>query len=76
MVATWVLTIAAFILIFIELNGWSAVVNPHAVMGTITTVLCFIQPLAAYFRPHPGTKRRPVFNFLHWLIGKLVYSET
>ncbi|XP_066143030.1 putative ferric-chelate reductase 1 homolog [Euwallacea fornicatus] len=69
MVLTWALTIAAFVLIFVELKAWSGENNPHAILGTITTVLCFIQPIGAYFRPHPGTAKRPIFNWLHWSIG-------
>ncbi|VVC86910.1 unnamed protein product [Leptidea sinapis] len=23
----------------------------------------------AYFRPHPGTNKRPIFNWAHWLLG-------
>ena len=75
MISTWLLTMAAFILIFIELNGWSTAINPHAVLGTITTILCFIQPIGAFFRPHPGTKRRPFFNLIHWLLGNLRLSK-
>uniref|UniRef100_U5EVK0 Putative ferric-chelate reductase 1 n=1 Tax=Corethrella appendiculata TaxID=1370023 RepID=U5EVK0_9DIPT len=69
MVLTWLLTIAGFVLIFIEIDGWSQANNPHAILGTVTTALCFIQPIGAFFRPHPGTKNRPYFNWLHWFIG-------
>ncbi|XP_060531143.1 putative ferric-chelate reductase 1 homolog isoform X2 [Cylas formicarius] len=69
MILTWALTTVAFVLIFVELKAWSAEKNPHAILGTVTTILCFIQPIGAYFRPHPGTSTRPVFNWLHWLIG-------
>lgn len=69
MVTTWVLTIAGFVIIFLELRGWSQEDNPHAILGTITTILAFIQPIGAVFRPHPGTRRRPLFNWVHWFIG-------
>lgn len=71
MVTTWSLTIAAFVLIFVELRGWST--HPHAILGVITTVLCFIQPIAAIFRPGPNDKKRPIFNWLHWLGGNLAH---
>jgi len=72
MVITWTLTCAGFIIIFVEIGGWySATENPHAVLGTITTALCFIQPFMANFRPGPGTPRRPIFNWTHWAIGNL-----
>lgn len=73
MVLTWVLTMAGFVIIFVEIGGWSQVDNPHAILGTVTTVLCFLQPIGAYFRPHPGTKRRSLFNWLHWLGGNLAH---
>lgn len=73
MVLTWVLTVAGFVIIFVEIGGWSQVDNPHAILGVVTTVLCFLQPIGAYFRPHPGTKRRPLFNWLHWLGGNLAH---
>lgn len=73
MVLTWTLTIVAFVLIFVELKAWSGENNPHAILGTVTTILCFIQPIGAYFRPHPGTSRRPIFNWLHWGIGNAAH---
>lgn len=71
MICTWLLTMAGFILIFVELKGWSSEQNPHAILGTITTIICFIQPIGAAFRPHPGHKHRPLFNWGHWLGGNL-----
>jgi hypothetical protein len=73
MVLTWALTITGFVLIFVELKAWSAEQNPHAILGTITTIICFFQPIGAYFRPHPGTSRRPIFNWLHWLGGNVAH---
>ncbi|CAG0921481.1 unnamed protein product [Notodromas monacha] len=72
MVTTWSLTMAAFVLIFLEIGGWTSVKisrNPHAVLGCVTTGLCFLQPIGALFRPHPDSKRRPIFNWLHWFGG-------
>ena len=72
MTITWSLTVVAFILIFVELGGWTSLHvtdNPHAVIGVVTTVLAFIQPFMAYFRPHPGTPKRFIFNWAHWLVG-------
>ena len=72
MVTTWTLTMIAFIVIFVELKGWTSIPvtqNPHAVIGCITTALAFIQPIMAYFRPHPGTPKRFIFNWAHWLVG-------
>ncbi|KAM3958035.1 putative ferric-chelate reductase 1 homolog [Aphomia sociella] len=74
MVLTWLLTVCGFILILIEVGGWSTTGdNPHAITGIVTVILCFIQPIGAYFRPHPGTKKRPIFNWLHWLVGNAAH---
>lgn len=73
MVMTWGLTTVAFILIFVELGAWSSEDNPHAILGTIVTVLCFLQPIGAFFRPHPGTPKRPIFNWLHWFGGNAAH---
>ncbi|CRL00019.1 CLUMA_CG013306, isoform A [Clunio marinus] len=73
MILTWALTLAAFVIIFVEIKGWSSVDNPHAILGTITTVICFFQPIGAFFRPHPGSKKRPLFNWTHWLGGNLAH---
>ena len=38
------------------------------------TILCAcIQPVMAYFRPHPDTSKRWVFNWLHWFVGNSAY---
>ncbi|GAB0093620.1 Putative ferric-chelate reductase 1 homolog [Sergentomyia squamirostris] len=73
MVSTWTLTMVGFILIFVEVQGWSQAQNPHAILGLITTILCFFQPIGALFRPHPGSKNRPFFNWGHWLGGNLAH---
>lgn len=73
MITTWALTITAFVLIFVELKAWSAASNPHAILGLITTIICFLQPIGAYFRPHPGTAKRPIFNWIHWLAGNIAH---
>ncbi|KAK9732358.1 Reeler domain [Popillia japonica] len=73
MVLTWALTTVGFIVIFVELKAWSSESNPHAILGLITTILCFIQPIGAYFRPHPGTSKRPIFNWAHWFGGNAAH---
>ncbi|KAL3289082.1 hypothetical protein HHI36_003524 [Cryptolaemus montrouzieri] len=73
MLVTCALTVAGFVLIWVELKGWSAEKNPHAILGTITTVLCILQPIGAFFRPHPGAAKRPLFNWLHWLGGNVAH---
>ncbi|CAB3237841.1 unnamed protein product [Arctia plantaginis] len=74
MVSTLVLTVIGFILILIEVGGWSTTgSNPHAITGLVTIILCFLQPIGAYFRPHPGTEYRPIFNWLHWGAGNAAH---
>ena len=76
MVLTWALTLTAFVLIFVELGGWTSVPiwrNPHSLIGVIVTVLVFIQPIMAQFRPHPGTPKRFIFNWAHWLVGNTAH---
>lgn len=73
MVLTWLLTIAGVVLIFIEIGGWSAEDNPHAILGIITAIICFLQPIGALFRPAPTSSKRPIFNWLHWLGGNAAH---
>ena len=72
MVLTWSLTMAGFVLIFLELQGWTFIPikrNPHALLGCITTGLCFLNPFMALIRPAPDGKYRWVFNWSHWFVG-------
>lgn len=73
MVITWSLTLAGFVIIFVQIDGWSSEQNPHAILGTITTILCFLQPIGALFRPAPNSKNRPIFNWCHWLGGNMAH---
>ncbi|XP_017875392.1 putative ferric-chelate reductase 1 homolog [Ceratina calcarata] len=68
MILTWSMTIAAFVIIFVELGEWSSEVI-HASLGLATTILAFVQPFMAVMRPHPGAPRRPLFNWAHWFVG-------
>jgi hypothetical protein len=36
-------------------------------------VLVLIWICCLYFRPHPGTKYRPIFNWAHWFVGNSAY---
>lgn len=73
MVLTWLLTMSAFVIIFVEIGGWSNVDNPHAILGLVTTIVCFLQPIGALFRPGPNDKNRPLFNWGHWFGGNLAH---
>lgn len=72
MILTWALTIAGFVIIFVQLENWSTE-TIHASFGLATTIFCFIQPFMAALRPHPGTPRRAVFNWAHWFVGNAAH---
>ncbi|CAB0030082.1 unnamed protein product [Trichogramma brassicae] len=72
MFLTWSMTMAAAVLIVIELQDWSSATY-HAATGLATVVLCFIQPFMAAMRPHPGAPRRILFNWLHWFVGNAAH---
>lgn len=72
MILTWSMTIAAFVIIFVELGEWSSE-TIHASLGLATTILVFIQPFMAAARPHPGAPRRSLFNWMHWFVGNAAH---
>lgn len=74
MTVTVCLMIVGFVMIFVEINGWSKSAGAHGILGVITTVLAFIQTTGAVFRPHPGDRKRPFFNWGHWLGGNLAHT--
>ena len=47
--------------------------NPHPATGFAAIVCACIQPLMAFFRPHPETSKRWVFDWLHWFVGNSTY---
>lgn len=72
MVLTWIMTLAAFVIIFVEIGEWSTE-TIHASLGLATTILCFIQPFMAAVRPNPGTPKRALFNWAHWFVGNAAH---
>lgn len=72
MLVTWILTISAFIMIFVHVGGWTQS-GTHGTLGIIATILCFIQPIGANFRPHPKHPKRFMFNIGHYLGGCAAY---
>ena len=78
MMLTWGLTIAGFILILLEVQGITQTLfyNPPAFIGFVTVGLCFIQPFLALMRCSPNDSMRPLFNWVHWFIGKCVLSPS
>lgn len=71
---TWILSLAGSACIFIELGEWvSGPSQTHALLGVVTTILAFFQPIFAAFRPHPDSSKRPIFNWIHWLVGNAAH---
>ena len=74
----FLLTLAAFFIILASLkvvpfNPKALAKNPHAIVGIICILLTVIQPIMAYFRPHPGTNNRWIFNRIHWFVGNSAF---
>ncbi|XP_032660865.1 putative ferric-chelate reductase 1 isoform X2 [Chelonoidis abingdonii] len=67
MVITVAETITAFVLAFVAVKGWANHAEAHAVIGCIIMILSFFQPMIAFFRPSPQSKRRFIFNWFHAL---------
>jgi hypothetical protein len=74
MILVVLLSIIGFILIFAQV-GWKWI-DPaeklnfaHSITGTITIVLANIQIYVAFFRPHPNTSKRKMFNWFHRIVG-------
>ncbi|GAU99581.1 hypothetical protein RvY_10558 [Ramazzottius varieornatus] len=77
MVSVVSITIAAIVIIFVEVGGWTqtpAQLNPHPIIGIIAFVLALIQPIMAFFRPHPGEPKRWIFNWAHFSVGFAAHS--
>lgn len=74
MMFTWILSLSGSACIFVELGEWvSGPSQTHALLGVVTTVLAFFQPIFAAFRPHPDSSKRPIFNWIHWLVGNAAH---
>ncbi|CAH1773710.1 unnamed protein product, partial [Owenia fusiformis] len=78
MITTLALTIIAFIIIFVEVGGYSlwrgySWWDAHPILGIIVTVLCILNPIISIFRCHPGDPDRPIFNWIHWLFGAVAH---
>ncbi|XP_055364628.1 putative ferric-chelate reductase 1 [Betta splendens] len=65
MCVTVAATFIAFIIIFVYGQGWSG--GAHPVLGCLTMILSFIQPIIALMRCGPQDARRYVFNWTHSL---------
>ncbi len=73
MIITWCLTIISFAVIFIDLDGWTDP-YPHEIFGMIATIICFVQPIIAMFRPNVSSPKRKYFTIVHLTCGSIVYG--
>lgn len=80
MVLTVLASLGAVVCAAISLGGWTSTPlfggagsTPHPLIGAVCVVLACLQPLMAACRPHPGAPRRPLFNWLHWLVGSAAH---
>ena len=76
-----IMTLIAFFVILAALKGApfepeALAKNPHAVIGIVCIILAVIQPIMAYFRPHPGTSNRYYSNSYSSLCYRFDISKT
>jgi hypothetical protein len=70
-IITWILTIIAIILIFVDVGEWRT--TTHSILGMIVMSFAILQPIVAIFRPKPTSSRRPIFNFVHKFFGNFTH---
>ncbi|XP_048246036.1 putative ferric-chelate reductase 1 [Haliotis rufescens] len=74
MTGTLLFTVIAFILIFVEVEGYTKAEEPgqkaHPILGIVATILVVLNPIMALLRPGPKSERRVYFNWAHFLVGK------
>ncbi|XP_041371111.1 ferric-chelate reductase 1-like [Gigantopelta aegis] len=78
MVLAFVATCSGFIIIFIDVQGYSQIEGEdykkaHPILGIIVTALVIINPIMSIFRPGPLDNKRPIFNWAHWGVGTSAY---
>ena len=71
-------SIAAFIVAcivkgFLPYSPKEIMKNPHPATGFATILCACAQPIMAYFRPHPDTSKRWIFDWSHWFVGNAAY---
>jgi hypothetical protein len=68
---TVALTAIAFIIIYSGVGRQTG--SAHAVLGLITSLITFIQPIIGVLRPSPESPKRFWFNWVHYMIGNFVH---
>jgi len=67
-------TTIAIITIFASRGGWSRSAGAHGIVGIITFVVMFAQPVMAYFRPDKMASNRLYFNIAHHGFGYILVA--
>jgi len=69
-IAAWIIALVKFAPLNFGNEG-DALGSSHTVIGMIVMILGILQPINAFFRPHPGDKGRQLWNYLHWTVGRV-----
>uniref|UniRef100_A0A182UKB8 Cytochrome b561 domain-containing protein n=1 Tax=Anopheles melas TaxID=34690 RepID=A0A182UKB8_9DIPT len=70
MMASWILTCAAIVCIFVDVQGFEA--HAHSIVGLATFALVFIQPILGLMRPSQQPVQSAI-RILHTLLGHAAY---
>jgi len=77
------LVIAGFLSILITFcfgwnGGFEGVGGYHAIVGLVASICAFLQPVMSLLRCKPGTKYRPIYNWIHRLtgVGGIILAST
>lgn len=70
MMASWILTCAAIVCIFVDVRGFEA--HAHSIVGLATFALVFIQPILGLMRPSRQPAQSAI-RILHTLLGHAAY---
>jgi uncharacterized membrane protein len=79
MILVPVISIISF-LVILSFEQWSWVDQSnqlnfaHSIIGMITIGFSIIQMGVAFIRPHPGTPKRPIFNYFHRTLGLTTFT--
>ncbi|RNA06657.1 ferric-chelate reductase 1 [Brachionus plicatilis] len=77
MYTAYILTIIGFFVILADQN-WTWIERTrttsfvHSFFGLIVIILCFLQILVAFFRPHQDHQNRYIFNYFHSANGTVI----
>ncbi|XP_033756202.1 putative ferric-chelate reductase 1 [Pecten maximus] len=69
-ITVFIFTAVSFVIIFFKVDGLSDHVGVHSWLGIAVMSCVCLQMIGGLLRPSPDNRVRPVFNYLHWGIGK------